>query len=58
MLETVVAKFITKYLCEYIETINKNQMEMKLWEGHATFENLILLPTALSYHQLPFKIIK
>ncbi|OHT12439.1 hypothetical protein TRFO_17707 [Tritrichomonas foetus] len=58
MLESVVAKFIAKYLSQYIETIDKSQMAMKLWEGHATFENLVLLPTALSSHQLPFRIIK
>ena len=58
MLETVFAKFITKYLNEYIETLNKSQMEMELWKGHAVFQNLVLLPTALTNHQIPFKIKK
>ncbi|OHT13818.1 hypothetical protein TRFO_15940 [Tritrichomonas foetus] len=58
MLETVFAKFITKYLNEYIETLNKSQMEMELWKGHAVFQNLVLLPTALSNHQIPFRVKK
>ena len=58
MLETVIAKFITKYLNEYIETLNKSQMEMELWKGHAVFQNLTLLPTALSKHHLPFRVRK
>lgn len=58
MLETVLAKFITKYLNEYIETLNKSQMEMELWKGNAIFQNLILLPTALTKHQIPFRVKK
>ncbi|KAK8891147.1 hypothetical protein M9Y10_028353 [Tritrichomonas musculus] len=33
-------------------------MEMELWKGHAVFQNLTLLPTALSKHQLPFRVRK
>ena len=58
MLETVLAKFLTKYLNDYIETLDKSQMDMEIWNGRATLENLKLLPSALSHHQLPFRIIK
>lgn len=58
MMKSVVAKYLTKYLSEYIETLDKSQMEMQFWEGHATLENLVLLSTAFSSHDLPFKIKK
>ena len=43
MFEAVVAKFLMRYLKEYIKTIKGNQMEMELWKGHAVFENLEIL---------------
>ena len=58
MLGNVVVKFMTKYLSEYIETLDKSQMEMEIWKGQATFEDLVILPTAFSTHLLPFVVKK
>lgn len=58
MLELVLSKLITHYLKEYIQKIDSSQMEMKIWKGHATFDNLDLLSTALSSHHIPLLIKK
>ena len=56
MLELVLSKLITHYLKEYIQKIDSSQMEMKIWKGHATFDNLDLLSTAFSSHNVPLLI--
>jgi len=56
MLEAVISKFLMRYLKKYIETLDSSQMEMELWKGIAKFENLRILPNALSIHQLPFTV--
>lgn len=58
MLELVLSKLIAHYLKEYIQKIDSSQMETKIWKGQATFDNLDLLPTAFTSHQIPLYIKK
>ena len=58
MLEKIFSKIITRYLKQYIQTLDRNQLEMKIWKGHAKFENLNILKTAFSYHNIPLLVKK
>ena len=58
MIEAVVSKLVTSKLKKYIEKVKSSQMQMKLWKGYASFDNLTLKETALSNHDLPLIIKK
>lgn len=58
MIEAVVSKVVTSKLKKYIEKVKGSQMQMKLWKGSASFDNLTLKSTALSNHDLPLVIKK
>ena len=58
MFDEVVSQFLTKYLKKYVKTIKSDQMVTEIWKGHATLDNVELLPTALTSQNIPFRVVK
>lgn len=43
MFEDVVSYFLSKYLGQYVENINREAIRVSLWKGDIELEDLVLL---------------
>jgi len=56
MFERFVADLLTRYLGEYIKTLNTENLKIGIWSGNVSLENLELKKNALEKFNLPFTI--
>ncbi|KYQ89086.1 vacuolar protein sorting-associated protein 13 family protein [Tieghemostelium lacteum] len=56
MFERLVADLLTRYLGEYIKTLNTENLKIGIWSGNVSLENLELKKRALEKFNLPFTI--
>lgn len=56
VLNSIGAKLLTIFFKKYIENVESNQLITQLFKGTVQLNNINLLPTALSNHDLPFTI--
>eukprot|EP01132_Coremiostelium_polycephalum_P004812 gene4812-5998_t len=56
MFEKLVAELLTRYLGQYIKTLNTENLKIGIWSGDVSLENLELKKRALEKFNLPFTI--
>ncbi|KAI5727709.1 hypothetical protein M8J77_005899 [Diaphorina citri] len=55
--ESLVADLLNRYIGEYVQNLDKNQLKIGIWGGDVVLKNLILKQSALDELNLPIRTI-
>jgi len=56
MLEGIVVTLLNKYLGEFLEGLNKEQLKLSVFSGQVALKNLKIKPSGLDFLHLPVKV--
>ncbi|KAK3913373.1 Vacuolar protein sorting-associated protein 13 [Frankliniella fusca] len=55
--ESIVADLLNKYLGEYVENLDRSQLQIGIWGGDIVLQNLVLKQSALDELDLPVRTV-